>query len=64
MLGPVRNVAVIVLAEPKAVRDGGLRPIWDRGGTPRAHVTTGGSHGSHGSRLGATGATGAIPRLD
>jgi hypothetical protein len=35
---------VIVLAESKAVRDGGLRPIRDRGGTPRTHVTAGGSH--------------------
>jgi len=52
-------LAVIVLAEPRAVRDGELRPIRDRGGTPRIHVTAGGSHGSHGSRLGAIGATGA-----
>jgi hypothetical protein len=32
---------VIVLAESRAVRDGGLRSIRDRGGIPRAHVTAG-----------------------
>jgi hypothetical protein len=33
---------VIVLAESRAVRNGGLRHIRDRGGTPRTHVTAGG----------------------
>ena len=35
---------VIVLAESRAVRDGGLRLIRDRGGTPRTHVTAEGSY--------------------
>jgi hypothetical protein len=35
---------VIVLAEPRAVRNGGLRLIRDRGGTPRTYVTAGGSY--------------------
>jgi hypothetical protein len=30
-----REPFVIVLAESRAVRNGGLRFIWDRGGTPR-----------------------------
>jgi hypothetical protein len=38
------NQRVIVLAEPRAVRDGGLRLIRDKGGIPRIHVTAGGSH--------------------
>jgi hypothetical protein len=38
------EISVIVLAEPKAVRDGGLRLIGDRGGTPITHVISGGSH--------------------
>jgi hypothetical protein len=39
-----KGITVIVLAEPKAVRKGGLRLIRDRGGTPITHVTPGGSH--------------------
>jgi hypothetical protein len=35
---------VIVLAESKAVREGGLRLIRDRGGTLMTHVTSGGSY--------------------
>jgi hypothetical protein len=57
-MGPVRDpggpiamtlhpsrLNVIVLAESRAVRDGGLRPIRDGGGTPRTHVTAGESQG-------------------
>jgi hypothetical protein len=40
---------VIVLAESRAVRDGGLRSIRDRDGIPKAHVTTGGSGSTGGS---------------
>jgi hypothetical protein len=53
---------VIVLAESRAVRDGGLRPIGDRGGTPRTHVIVEGlpglglpRAGSHRSHLGDLG---------
>jgi hypothetical protein len=41
------------MAESRAVRDGGLRPIGDRGGTPRTHVTAGESRALAGLRLGA-----------
>jgi hypothetical protein len=41
---PYLQKSVIVLAEPRAVRDGGLRPIRDRDGTPRTHVTAGESY--------------------
>jgi len=39
-----RGIDVIVLAEPKAVRKGGLRLIRDRGETLITHVISGGSH--------------------
>jgi hypothetical protein len=49
-VGILTSPFVIVLAEPRAVSDGGLRPIWDRGGTPRTHVTAGGSRAWQRSR--------------
>jgi hypothetical protein len=39
---------VIILAESRAVRDGGLRFIRDRGGIFRAHVTAGESDNTGG----------------